>query len=59
MIGYQRAEQEVEGVGLSLPVHPVYKMQKFVLSGAQGADSAEGANRAKPFIHRYLELFGL
>lgn len=42
-----------------LPVHPVYKTQKYVLLGAEGADSAEGANGAKLFIHAYLELFSL
>lgn len=32
------------------PVHPVHKTQKSVLSGAEDADSAEGANKKVPYL---------
>lgn len=39
-----------------VPVHPVHKVLEFALLGA---DSAEGAKYAKPFIHAHLDLIGL
>lgn len=40
-----------------LPVHPVYRMQEFVLSGAEGAHSAEGAEYAKCLICFNLSVY--